>query len=64
MDVSQDVIIREEDCGTEDHILPPVLGPDGPNKSLTGRKLALDVHKPLKDGKPGKTVFSARAART
>jgi DNA-directed RNA polymerase subunit beta' len=30
------------------------------NKSVTGRILAADVHKPLKDGKPGKTVLAAR----
>ena len=36
VDVSQDVIIREEDCGTEDHIDLPVLA-DGLNKSVSGR---------------------------
>jgi len=60
VDVSQDVIIREEDCGTGEHIdLPAVL--DGQlNRSAAGRVLADDVHKPLKDGKPGKTVLAER----
>jgi DNA-directed RNA polymerase subunit beta' len=60
VDVSQDVIIRDEDCGTKDHIeLPAVL--DGQlNKSVAGRNLAIDIHKPLKDGKPGKTVLAER----
>lgn len=60
VDVSQDVIIREEDCGTSDHVdLPAVL--DGQiNLSAAGRVLAEDVHKPLKDGKPGKTVLAEK----
>jgi DNA-directed RNA polymerase subunit beta' len=58
VDVSQDVIIREEDCGTDDHVELPVLTSDGLNKSVLGRILAADVHKPLKDGKPGKTVLA------
>ena len=53
VDVSQDVIIREEDCGTEDHVELPVLLDGQPNLSAAGRVLATDVHKPLKDGKPG-----------
>ena len=57
VDVSQDVIIREEDCGTSDHVgLTAIL--DGQlNLSASGRVLAADVRKPLKDGKPGKTVI-------
>jgi len=58
VDVSQDVIIREEDCRTDDHVDLPLVGSDGLNKSVTGRILAEDVHKPLKDGKPGKTVLA------
>jgi DNA-directed RNA polymerase subunit beta' len=30
------------------------------NKSVAGRNLAIDIHKPLKDGKPGKTVLAER----
>jgi DNA-directed RNA polymerase subunit beta' len=60
VDVSQDVIIREEDCGTDDHVALPVLTSDGLNKSVMGRILAADVHKPLKDGKPGKTVLAQK----
>ena len=55
VDVSQDVIVREPDCGTADYVELPVAGPDGPNKSVVGRIMAETVYKPLKDGKPGKT---------
>jgi DNA-directed RNA polymerase subunit beta' len=57
VDVSQDVIIREADCGTEGHVELPIFLPEGINKSVLGRRLATDVHKPLKDGKPGKTLL-------
>ena len=56
VDVSQDVIIREEDCKTKDFVELPIHVPEGINKSLFGRTLADDVHKPLSSGKPGKTV--------
>ena len=57
VDVSQDVIVREEDCGTDNYVELPLLGADGVNKSVAGRVLADDVHKPLASGKPGKTVL-------
>ncbi|MFN2629728.1 MAG: DNA-directed RNA polymerase subunit beta' [Gaiellaceae bacterium] len=60
VDVSQDVIIREEDCGTEDFVELPINVPEGLNKSLTGRTLAVDVHKPLASGKPGKSLLGAK----
>jgi DNA-directed RNA polymerase subunit beta' len=60
VDVSQDVIIRDLDCGTEDHIDVPVFLADGLNKSLYGRLLAIDVYKPLASGKPGKTRLAER----
>jgi DNA-directed RNA polymerase subunit beta' len=60
VDVSQDVIVREEDCGTQEYIELPLLIDDAPNKSVAGRVAAADVHKPLKDGKPGKTVLVER----
>ncbi len=60
VDVSQDVIIREEDCKTKEHVDLPLHGPDGLNKSLLGRTLAEDVHKPLSSGKPGKTVVAEK----
>jgi DNA-directed RNA polymerase subunit beta' len=62
VDVSQDVIIREEDCKTEDAIELPLVTPDGLNRSLAGRILAVDVHKPLASGKPGKTVLLEKGA--
>jgi len=58
VDVSQDVIIREYDCGTTNAIELPVRTADGLNKSLLGRVVASDVHKPLASGKPGKTVVA------
>ena len=45
VDVSQDVIIREYDCGTEDAIDLPLNGGDGLNKSLAGRILAREIKK-------------------
>ena len=45
VDVSQDVIIRELDCGTDAHITIPVRNPDGTvNRfSLIGRVMAADT---------------------
>jgi DNA-directed RNA polymerase subunit beta' len=60
VDVSQDVIIRDQDCKTKEHVDLPLHGPDGLNKSLLGRTLAEDVHKPLVSGKPGKTVVAEK----
>jgi DNA-directed RNA polymerase subunit beta' len=55
VDVSQDVIIREADCGSDEFVELPIFLPDGMNKSVMGRMLAQDVYKPLASGKPGKT---------
>jgi DNA-directed RNA polymerase subunit beta' len=60
VDVSQDVIVREEDCKTKEFIELPVLVPEGINRSVAGRVAAAEVRKPLKDGKPGKTVLIAK----
>jgi DNA-directed RNA polymerase subunit beta' len=60
VDVSQDVIVREDDCGTDDHIDLPIRTSDGLNKSLLGRVLSTDLHKPLASGKPGKTVLGEK----
>src|SRR5689334_1645311 len=62
VDVSQDVIIREEDCKTKEHVDLPLHVPEGVNKSLLGRTLAEEVHKPLASGKPGKTVVGEKGA--
>jgi DNA-directed RNA polymerase subunit beta' len=68
VDVSQDVIIRDQpgkvpaDCGTTEYIELPLFLDDAPNKSVAGRVAAEDVHKPLKDGKPGKTVIVEKGA--
>jgi DNA-directed RNA polymerase subunit beta' len=60
VDVSQDVIIREEDCGTPERIDLPLRLDGQVNRSAAGRVLADDMRKPLKDGKPGKTVLAAK----
>jgi DNA-directed RNA polymerase subunit beta' len=60
VDVSQDVIIREEDCGTDEWIELPIFVPEGLNKTITARTLAEDVHKPLASGRPGRTVLAAK----
>src|SRR6185295_4360955 len=60
VDVSQDVIIREADCGTEEFVELPIHVPEGLNKSAMGRILAEDVHKPLASGKPGKTIVAEK----
>jgi DNA-directed RNA polymerase subunit beta' len=60
VDVSQDVIVREDDCGTSDHIDLPLRTQEGFNKSLFGRVISEDVHKPLSSGKPGKSVVAKR----
>jgi DNA-directed RNA polymerase subunit beta' len=62
VDVSQDVIIREENCKTREFIELPIEVPEGLNKSLLGRTIAEDVHKPLASGKPGKTVLAEKGA--
>ncbi|MGN6431077.1 MAG: DNA-directed RNA polymerase subunit beta' [Gaiellaceae bacterium] len=62
VDVSQDVIIREGNCKTKDFITLPIRVPEGLNKSLLGRTLAEDVHKPLASGRPGKTVLAEKGA--
>jgi DNA-directed RNA polymerase subunit beta' len=60
VDVSQDVIVRTEDCGSEESVDMAVTVPEGLNRSLAGRVAAVDVRKPLKDGKPGRTVLIAK----
>ena len=58
VDVSQDVIIRDDDCGTTGHILQVLLGPGNSiDTSLAGRVLPADVYRPVKDGSPGKTLL-------
>ncbi|HEX6662543.1 MAG TPA: DNA-directed RNA polymerase subunit beta' [Gaiellaceae bacterium] len=60
VDVSQDVIIREDDCKTKEFIELPIFAPEGINKSVLGRTLAQDYNKPLASGKPGKTVLAEK----
>jgi DNA-directed RNA polymerase subunit beta' len=62
VDVAQDVIIREENCGSEESIDLALQLPDGVNKSVLGRVLAKDVYKPLASGKPGKTKLGDKGA--
>ena len=58
VDVSQDVIIRDLDCGTSDHVELTAILDEKLNSSVAGRILAVDIFKPLKDGKPGKTLLA------
>src|SRR5690242_102765 len=60
VDVSQDVIVREEDCGTPEHVDLPIRTGEGLNKSLLGRVLAEEIMKPLATGKPGKTALAEK----
>src|SRR5204863_2048305 len=62
VDVSQDVIIREENCKTKEFVELPIQVPEGLNKSLLGRAVAHDVYKPLASGKPGKTLLAEKGA--
>jgi DNA-directed RNA polymerase subunit beta' len=75
VDVSQDVIVREDDCGTSGCVELPLVHVERDvfsgnvrdrwiNPSLTGRVLASDVTKPLKDGKPGKTILAEKGEVT
>ena len=58
VDVSQDVIVRDEDCGTTDHVTRPLLRREGTiEASLAGRVVPFDMYRPLKDGSPGKTLL-------
>jgi len=60
VDVAQDVIIREHDCGTSDAIVVPLFTRDGLNKTIIARTAAEDIFKPLASGKPGKTKLVGR----
>jgi DNA-directed RNA polymerase subunit beta' len=60
VDVAQDVIIRDEDCKTDEHVDLPMHLPEGLNRSLIGRVMAEDVYKPLASGKPGKTRLAEK----
>jgi DNA-directed RNA polymerase subunit beta' len=62
VDVSQDVIIREDNCKTKDFVELPIQVPEGLNKSLLGRTVAQDIYKPLASGKPGKTLLADKGA--
>src|SRR5690348_3919405 len=60
VDVSQDVIIREPDCKSDEYIELPLFLADGLNKSVAARILASDIYKPLASGKPGKTLVAEK----
>ncbi len=60
VDVAQDVIIRDEDCKSDEHVDLPIFLPEGLNRSLIGRVMADDVYKPLATGKPGKTRLAEK----
>src|SRR5438067_898882 len=60
VDVSQDVIVREQDCKTAEWLNLPLYADGGLNKSLLGRTVAEELHKPLASGRPGKTVVAEK----
>jgi DNA-directed RNA polymerase subunit beta' len=60
VDVAQDVIIRDEDCKTNEFVELPIYLAEGLNRSLIGRVVAQDVYKPLATGKPGKTKLAGK----
>jgi len=62
VDVSQDVIIREQDCKSKEGVLLPLFSDGQLNKGLLGRMVTEDFHKPLASGKPGKTVVAEKNA--
>ena len=62
VDVSQDVIVREHDCGTDDHIDLPIRTADGLNKSLLGRVVSDDVHNVARLRQAGQDGRSPRRA--
>ena len=53
VDVAQDVIIREEDCGTDEFIEVPVFLPEVSTARRPAGCSREDVYKPLKDGQAG-----------
>ena len=54
VDVSQDVIVREADCGTEDCVELPIRTRRGAEQvAARARGRRVDVTKPLASGKPG-----------
>ena len=63
VDVSQDVIVREADCGTERLRRAADPHERGPEQvaARAGRR-RVDVHKPLASGKPGKTAVAEAGA--
>ena len=60
VDVAQDVIVRELDCGTDDKIDLPIFLDGALNRSAAARVLAEDVFKPLASGRPGKTKLGEK----
>jgi DNA-directed RNA polymerase subunit beta' len=67
VDVAQDVIVREEDCGTDEYIEMPLFGEDGrPNDQLEGRYSATEFK--TKRGRAllakGELITAAQVAET
>jgi DNA-directed RNA polymerase subunit beta' len=60
VDVAQDVIVRELDCGTDDKIDLPIFLDGSINRSAAGRILAEDMPKLLASGRPGKTKLGEK----
>ena len=63
VDVSQDVIIRDKDCKSDEHIDLPIYLPEGLNRSLLGRVIAEDVYKPLASRQAGQDEAAREGRR-
>ena len=64
VDVSQDVIVREEDCGTDDHIDLPIRTTDGLNKSLLGRSSPRTCTSRSRRASPARRLVAEKGARS
>ena len=62
VDVSQDVIVREDDCGTDESVELPIFLPEGQNKSLGGRVLAADVSARSRTASRARHVIAEKGA--
>ena len=64
VDVSQDVIVREADCGTDEYVELPIRTSEGLNKSLLGRLIAERRPQAARDAASRARRRSPRRARS
>jgi DNA-directed RNA polymerase subunit beta' len=60
VDVTQNVTVSEEDCGTDEGLEFALYAQGEPNEGLSGRVLAADVHSLRKDGRAGTAVLARK----